>query len=60
MAVNIRLKPCCLECEYSRLIITDRGCRDDYGRLRCDRLITCDNEPICSSMENDPSNYLNA
>ena len=60
MAVNIRLKPCCFECEYSRLIIIGEGRRDDDGRLRCDRLVMCDNEPLCAAMSNDSSEYLNA
>lgn len=60
MAVNIRLKPCCFKCEHSRLVITDKGCRDDYGRLRVDRLIICDNEPICAAAANESSEYLNA
>lgn len=60
MAVNIKLKTCCFECENSRLATIDRGFRDDYGQLHCDRLVICDNEPICEKIANDSSEYLNA
>lgn len=61
MAISIRLKHCCLECSHSRLITLDRSEGRNYdGEMRADRLIRCDNEPICVLIANDTSEYLNA
>lgn len=56
--VEIRLKECCLTCNYPKINHIDKSTRRIDGVLSGDTTIFCDSEMVCKKMSECPSGYI--
>lgn len=56
--VEIRLKKCCLTCEYPKIKCIDKCTRRIDGVLSGDTTIFCDSEMVCDRILNCLSGYI--